>query len=44
MFPPRGDIKDIKKGSGFGRFEVLLQASEQLRTSASSTTAVAAAK
>lgn len=44
MYPSKPSIKEIKKGSGFGRFEVLLQASEQLRVSASATTAAAAAK
>lgn len=29
MFPPRPDIKDIKKGSGFGRISIL---NESLRT------------
>jgi len=39
MYPPIGyGIKDVKKGSGFGRIDVLnvLKVNEQLRTSAAS--------
>ncbi|WP_275590450.1 hypothetical protein [Paenibacillus sp. H1-7] len=44
MYPAKPAIKEIVKGSGFKKIDILLKASEQLRTSASATTAVAAAK
>lgn len=37
LMPP--STKEIKKGSGFGRFEVVLQLNEQLRATATATAA-----